>query len=373
MALPPNPYLSAVPERLVFTAFAPDHGRRLDQFLTAKLTWRSRTGIQKLLTEGRVLVTWPEAPETEEAADKPSARLRVGARVVVLTPVPRIPPPKNLKELEAGLKVLFEDSWIVGVSKPAGMTSHPAGRFLYGTLISFLASWYRSEDPAKDVVPHLCHRLDRETSGVVVVSKSDEIRHKIGKQFEGREVEKTYLAIVEGEVAQDEGTIDLAMDRDSSSSVRVKMGVVRHGGQHALTRWRVVERVPGFTLVECKPHTGRQHQIRVHLAALGFPIVGDKLYGPSEQFFTDSIDGDLSEEAKRRLRLDRHALHAHAIEFEHPVTQAATRIVAPLAPDLEEFLALARAGRADEMPWRAPDPESPLDFSVGGEAGAAES
>lgn len=363
MALPPNPFLSAVPERLEFTACAPDAGRRLDQFLTAKLPWRSRTGIQKLLAERRVLVSWPEDPGAEEPLDKPSARLRIGTRIIVLTPVPRIPPPKNLKDLEAGLTVLYEDEWIVCVHKPPGMTSHPAGRYLYGTLISFLASWYRSEEPANDVVPHLCHRLDRETSGVVVCSKGDHVRHLMGKKFEGREVRKTYLAIVEGEMNSDEGSIDMPMDRDVHASVRVKMRVVRNGGLHALTRWRVVDRVPGFTLVECSPLTGRQHQIRVHLAALGHPIVGDKLYGPNERFFADHVDGRLSDEAKRRLRLDRHALHAHRIQFEHPVEARTLTVESPLPADMAEFLTLAREGRADEMPWRAPDEGCGVDFS----------
>jgi 23S rRNA pseudouridine1911/1915/1917 synthase len=309
-------------------------------------------------------VAWPETPTIEEKADKPSSRLRYGAKVIVLTPVPRIPPPTNLAELEAGLSVLYEDPWIVCVHKPAGMTSHPAGRFLYGTLISILASRYRSEDPEKDVIPHLCHRLDRETSGVVVCSKSDDIRHKLGKQFEGREINKTYLAIVEGETEADDGVIDLAIGRDTSTPVQVKMGVVRHGGQHALTRWRALERARGFTLVECKPLTGRQHQIRVHLAAIGHPIVGDKLYGPDERCFTAFIDGQLSADAKKALRMDRHALHAHAIEFEHPAKKERMTVVAPLAADMEEFFALAREGRAEAMPWRAPDARSGLDFSA---------
>jgi 23S rRNA pseudouridine1911/1915/1917 synthase len=197
------------------------------------------------------------------------------------------------------------------------------------------------------------------------------VRHLLGKQFEGRDVRKTYLAIVEGEMEGDEGVADLPMDRDVKSEIRVKMCVVRHGGMHALTRWRVVERAAGFTLVECKPLTGRQHQIRVHLAALGHPIVGDKLYGPNERFFADYVDGRLTPEATKSLRLDRHALHAHRIEFEHPIEQRRLTVESPLAPDLGEFFALARAGRADAMPWRAPDEGCGIDFSA--EASSSES
>jgi 23S rRNA pseudouridine1911/1915/1917 synthase len=353
--LPPNPWLSNGTERIEFTAYSPDAGRRLDQFLVAKLPWRSRTGIQKMLAEGRVSIAWPENPATEEKADKASIKLRPGARIAVETPVPRIPPPANLAELQSQLEVIYEDEWLVAVNKPPFMAAHPAGRFLYGTLISILSDRYRNEDPEKDIIPHLCHRIDRETSGAIVSSKSDQVRHKLGRQFEDRRVEKNYLAIVEGEMKDDETVVDMALDRDYSSPVRVKMGVVKTGGQHALTRFHVVERVPGYTLVLCKPLTGRQHQIRVHLAAIGHPIVGDKLYGPTEQFFVDYIDGRLSEESQRRLILGRQALHAFNITFTHPVHAVPLTIEAPLAADMRDFLQKAKEGRLHEIPWSAPE------------------
>lgn len=328
---------------------------RLDQYLVTKLPWRSRTGIQKMLTEKKVFVAWPESPDREEQADKASLKLRTGAKIVVLTPVPRLPPPENLKSLEAELETIYEDSWIVAVNKPPFMAAHPAGRFLYGTVISILSDRYRNEDPEKDCIPHLCHRIDRETSGALVSSKSDQVRHLLGRQFEERLVDKQYLAIVEGEFEDDEVVIDRSMDRDYSSQVRVKMGVVRHGGLHALTRFRVVDRAPGYSLVLCKPQTGRQHQIRVHLASMGHPIVGDKLYGPSETYFTDYIDGKLDEEARKKLILGRQALHAHTITFTHPVHNQPITITAPLAKDMQELLARAKAGTLAEMPWNAPE------------------
>lgn len=355
MPLPPNPWLSTGAERVEFQAFSPDHGRRLDQFLVTKLTWRSRTGIQKMLTEGRVRIAWPESPDVTELSDKPSIRLRSGAKIIVMTPMPRIPAPPNLKELGDAIEIIYEDDWLVAVNKPPFMAAHPAGRFLYGTLISLLSDRYRNEDPDKDIIPHLCHRIDRETSGAIVVSKSDQVRHVMGRQFEERQVEKQYLAIVEGEFEKDEYVTDLPMDRDHGSALRVKMAVVRNGGQHALTRFRVVERIPGYTLVLCKPLTGRQHQIRVHLAALGHPIVGDKLYGPNECYFSDYIEGRLDDAAKKLLILGRQALHAHTITFTHPVHQQPLELTAPLAADLQHFLQMAREKRVHEIAWNAPD------------------
>lgn len=355
MPLPPNPWLSSGLERVEFTVFSPDAGRRLDQFLVTKLPWRSRTGIQKMLVEGRVSLAFAETPETEEKADKPSLKLRAGTKVIVLTPVPRVPPPENLKALESELETIYEDEWLVAVNKPPFMAAHPAGRFLYGTVISILSERYRSDDPEKDIVPHLCHRIDRETSGALVSSKSDQVRHLLGRQFEERQVDKQYLAIVEGEIEEDDGMIDQAMDRDYSSSVRVKMAVARHGGMHALTHYKIIERVPGYTLVLCKPKTGRQHQIRVHLASIGHPIVGDKLYTGSESYFKDYIDGRLTDEAKKRLILGRQALHAHEITITHPVHNQPLTITAPLAKDMQEFLTRAREGTLANFPWYAPE------------------
>lgn len=355
MPLPPNPWLSNGSERISFVAFSPDAGRRLDQFLVTKLSWRSRTGIQKLLSEGHVFVIWPDAPEVEEKADKPSLKLRVGAKIIIETPVPRIPPPANLKELESNIDIIYEDEWIVAINKPPFMASHPAGRYLYGTVISILFQRYKNADPEKDIIPHLCHRLDRETSGAIVSSKSDDVRHLLGRQFEEREVRKEYLAIVEGEMEEDEMTVDMPIDTDTHSPIRLKMATVKMGGQHALTRFKVIERVPGFTLVLCKPLTGRQHQIRVHLSSIGHPIAGDKLYGPSEQFFLDYISGELSEDAKKRLILGRQALHAFTITFTHPIHQKDITISAPLARDMHDFLAKARAGQLDTLVWNAPD------------------
>lgn len=318
-----------------------------------------------MLSEGKISVAAPEPDAKPETVDKPSIKLRAGTRVFVLTPVPILPPPEDLKLLESELETVYEDSWIVAVNKPPFMVSHPAGRYLYGTVISILTDRYRNDDPEKDIIPHLCHRIDRETSGALVCSKNELVRHVLGKQFEDRQVDKQYLAIVEGELKNDNGIIDRAMDRDYSSAVRVKMACVRTGGVHALTRYEAIDRVPGFTLVLCKPQTGRQHQIRVHLASIGHPIVGDKLYGPSERFFTDYIDGSLSDDAKKKLKLGRQALHANTITLTHPIHKQPVTITAPLANDMKDFLASARAGTLDELAWHAPSvPPFPFPESI---------
>jgi 23S rRNA pseudouridine1911/1915/1917 synthase len=276
----------------------------------------------------------------EASVSRASTRLPGGATVAIVTTHPRVPLPR-LEGKAAEIEVLLEDEWLLAVNKPAGMAAHPSGRHLYDTLISILHRRYRSDDPTRDVVPRLCHRLDRETSGVVLVSKVEDVRHHLGRQFEDRLVEKEYLAIVEGEIERDEGQIDLSIRRAPNARVRVKMAVDPRG-QTALTRYDVVERARGFSLVRCRPLTGRQHQIRVHLAAIGHPIVGDKIYGPDDQLFLDALAGSLDDAQKDLLRLSRHALHAHRLAFTHPKTGIRMSCVAPLAPELESFLSELR-------------------------------
>ncbi len=337
----PRRDLSKPIERLVFRVAREEAGRRLDRFLAGHVTWRSRTGIQRLLAEGSVLLSAP-GDEAETRIDRGALRMREGHRVVVLARPHARSLPRS--EPSAGpLEVLLEDEWLLAVNKPAGMPAHPAGRHSHATLIAILHRKYRSAEPEHDVVPRLCHRLDRETSGVTLVSKSEDVRHLLGRQFEDREIEKEYLAVVEGRVEQDDGSIDLAIDRARDSSVRVKMAPRAHGGQHALTHFRVVERLDGATLVLCRPRTGRQHQIRVHLAAIGHPIVGDKIYGPDERYFLDALAGSLTDEARRRLVLDRHALHAHRLAFTHPRTGERVRVEAPMPDDLRTFVEARRS------------------------------
>ncbi|HKE02115.1 MAG TPA: RluA family pseudouridine synthase [Planctomycetota bacterium] len=339
MALPPDPArnLAQTVERLTFRVGPADAAGRIDRFLAARLPWRSRTGVQRLLEEGRVLVAAAGAAET--GVKRAATRLPEGATVVVITKHPRVPLPR-LDARVGELSIVHEDEWLLAVDKPPGLAAHPAGRHLYDTLITVLHRRYRSDDPARDVVPRLCHRLDRETSGVVLVSKDEDVRHHLGRQFEDRKIEKEYLAIVEGAPDRDAGVIDRPIGRARDSRVKVKMAIDPRG-QHAVTRYEVVERAGALSLVRCRPLTGRQHQIRVHLAAIGHPVVGDKIYGPDESLFLDSLAGSLDDEKRRLLRLGRHALHAHRLTFTHPKTGERLTVTAPLPEDLRTLLASA--------------------------------
>ena len=261
---------------------------RLDAFLKLRLPWRSRASVQRLIQDGYVLVApapqgpLSAAPEREPEVERRAARnLRHGARVIVV-----IPPELRLPEVLADpgeLTILYEDADALAVDKPAGQTVHPSGRHLAGTLIQEVHARY-SEGGELGVPIRLCHRIDKETSGVVLLGKGERAHRRIRKQFERRMIEKEYLALVHGVPERDSGTIELALGPAHASQVRMKIAV-QEGGQPARTDWRVLERRAGFALVSCLPLTGRQHQIRVHLAAIGHPIVGDKLYGEDEELF----------------------------------------------------------------------------------------
>jgi 23S rRNA pseudouridine1911/1915/1917 synthase len=300
-------------------------GKRLDVLLAEVLPWRSRTSVVRLIDEGYVSLARAQA----------RAALRVCAGDIVHIRVPPRPEPTELVPEGVELPVLYQDRWMIAIDKPAGMAVHPAGRTLGGTLIHFLHARFRSDDPARDVVPRLLHRIDRETSGVVAVALDESFHSEVGRQFEEREVTKTYLAVVHGCPAPPSGTIDFGIGSDRRSRVRLKQQARRDGsGQPALTRYTVLRHNADYALVELSPKTGRTHQLRVHMSAIGHPIVGDKIYGPDEGIFLESLAGELSEASKARLVLDRHALHAHRLAFWHPFQDRELVIEAPLPADM---------------------------------------
>jgi 23S rRNA pseudouridine1911/1915/1917 synthase len=235
------------------------------------------------------------------------------------------------------LVVLYEDESVIAVDKPPMLVVHPSGRHLTDTLIQRVHAVYKSERLHRDARPRLCHRLDRETSGIVLIGKDPESHQDLMRQFEQREVEKEYLAIVHGAPQFDSGVVDLPLGQARASSIRLKMAVVSDGLE-SQTEWSVVRLLPGRTLIACRPKTGRQHQIRVHMDAIGHPLVGDKLYGLDEQIFQRSADGELTGEDMHELELPRHALHNHSLTFAHPRTGGELRIECPLAPDLRVYL-----------------------------------
>jgi 23S rRNA pseudouridine1911/1915/1917 synthase len=315
---------------------------RLDAFLKLRLPWRSRASVQRLIQDGFVLVA-PAAPGLGKRAEPPqverrSARvLKHGARVVVV-----IPPELRLPEVLADpgdLAILFEDADALAVDKPAGQAVHPSGKTLAGTLIQQVHARY-SEGAELPVPIRLCHRIDKETSGVVLLGKGERAHRRIRKQFERHTVEKEYLALVHGSPAEDAGAIDLPLGPAHASRVRMKIAV-QAGGQESHTRWRVVERRGAFALLACTLLTGRQHQIRVHLAAIGHPIVGDKLYGPDDELFLKGARKELAAEDLAALHLPRHALHSHRLAWTSPTTGARCEAVSPLPRELREFMEAA--------------------------------
>jgi 23S rRNA pseudouridine1911/1915/1917 synthase len=293
---------------------------RLDKFLARRMPWRSRTNLRKLLDEGRV--------DAGDRAVRPGTKLRIGDRVHVDLP----PPDTPVRSAEIPLELLYEDEHLLALDKQPGVVVHPVGKHRYDTLINALHHRYRNlEDPARDVVPKLAHRIDQFTSGVLLVAKRDDVRTELGRQFEEREVSKRYLAITVGAPPADAGLMDQPLGPDPHADHRTKQAA-RPDGQPSRTTFQVLERFEGHALVACEPHTGRTHQIRVHLAANGWPILGDHLYGNAEPF--RGADGEVV--------LDRYALHAAMLVFVHPATGKRVTLEAPLPLDMTRVLAQLR-------------------------------
>ena len=312
---------------------------RLDAFLKLRLAWRSRSSIQRLIADGFVLVA-PTGPDLRPSGSAPAVetraarQLRHGARVVVVIP-PELRLPDKIAD-PANLVVLHEDEDVLAVDKPAGQAVHPSGRHMTGTLIQEVHARY-AEGAELPVPVRLCHRIDKETSGIVLLAKGARAHRQIRKQFERHTIEKEYLALVRGSPAADSGRIELPLGPALASSIRMKIAV-RADGAEALTDWNVVARRGRVTLVACRPRTGRQHQIRVHLAALGHPIVGDKLYGGDEELFLKGARAELDSADLAVLGLARQALHNHRLAWIAPSGGARREVVSELPADLRAYL-----------------------------------
>ena len=317
---------------------------RLDHFLGAHLTWRSRSSIQRLIKD-RFVYLDPAAPEAPHGRGewkletRPGRRLLHGTRVkVVIPPDLRLPAPEGPA---SAVVVLLEDDDLLAVEKPPMVPVHPSGRHVNDTLIQRIHAREADRMAERGEAPRLAHRLDRETSGIVLVGRSPRAHTDLRRQFEAGTNDKHYLAVCRGTPPGPAGSVELPIRSATASRVRVKMAV-GEDGLAARTDWRVLEEVGPYALIACELFTGRQHQIRVHLAAIGLPIVGDKLYGPDEELFLRASDGVLTAEDERLLELPRQALHHHRIAFDHPRTGERITVESPLAPDLEEFLTAAR-------------------------------
>lgn len=305
-------------------------GQRLDRFLVSQLTELSRTRIQSLVEEGFVLVAG--------AAMKPSYQVASGDRVTVEIPPTR---PAAVEAEPIGLDVLYEDQYLAVINKPAGMIIHPGAGADSGTMVAALLNRFGGIEGLSTVGgplrPGIVHRLDKGTSGAIVVARTDVAHKKLVEEFQERNIQKTYVALLHGKLKGDRGTVDLPVARDLRR--RSRMTARRREGREARTDWQVRLRLDGFTLVEANLHTGRTHQIRVHFSTLGFPVVGDTLYGAPRQ----------ERVATQQLPLlERNFLHAARLGFVHPVTGKHLEVRAPLPPELVEYArALARAADAN--------------------------
>ncbi len=300
-----------------FTVPADYDGQRLDRFLVSVLSDRSRSQVQKLIADGHVAL--------ETRTPKANLLVREGDKIDIDVPAPA---PSTIEAEELPLAILYEDGDLVVLDKPAGMVVHPGSGHATGTLVNALL--HHVDDLSGiggELRPGIVHRLDRGPSGVMVVAKHDTAHQELARQFHDREVEKEYIALVWG-VVQAGRRIDAAIGRDPNN--RQKMSARARRARHAVTRITRAHHLPGVSLAYVAIHTGRTHQIRVHLSAIGHPVVGDSLYGGVRR----RVPGDI----RVVQRLERPFLHAWRLAFTHPADGRRMEFTSPLPHDLQSVL-----------------------------------
>jgi 23S rRNA pseudouridine1911/1915/1917 synthase len=321
--------MQASPAEFNFTVGEAEEGLRLDRYLASKFPDLSRTRVQGLVDEGRVLV--------EGTSRKPSYRVAAGDSVRV--EVPSSAPLQVVSEA-IPLEVLYEDDDVAVVNKPAGMVVHPGAGISEGTLAAALLHHFGELSHLSDIGgplrPGIVHRLDKGTSGALLIALNNAAHLRLAEAFRDRQIEKTYLALLHGRVKQNAGRIELPVSRDLRN--RARMTARRREGRPARTDWKVQLHLPGFTLVTAGLHTGRTHQLRVHFSTVGNPVVGDTLYGAPRQPRAGSETLPL---------LGRNFLHAARIRFLHPRHGRPIEVRAPLPADLAGYL--QEIGRATGM------------------------
>jgi 23S rRNA pseudouridine1911/1915/1917 synthase len=300
--------------RLCFKVYPMYDGWRLDRFIHARVPRLSRTRVQEMIHSQTALGGEPL---------RSSRRVREGEEILLLRLRPEEPP------VPRRIDILFEDACLAAVAKPAGLPVHSTARYFKNTLAALLRERFPSARPS------IAHRLDRETSGIVLVGLTREAAITLKAAFREHRVRKRYLALVAGRPPE-EGLVDLPLGPDLESGIRIKMAV-REDGLPSRTRFRTLESRGAFSLVEALPETGRQHQIRAHLAAIGHPLVGDKLYSGDPTLMLEFLETGWSESLASKLLLPRQALHAAGIAFPHPASGEGVSLECPLPEDLSEF------------------------------------
>ena len=285
-------------------------GIRLDAYITSKLEDLSRNMVQKLIKKGDILVNNKE--------EKESYKVQKGDQILVVIPKPE---EKGLKKQEIPLDIIYEDEDILVVNKPKGMVVHPANGNPDGTLVNAIMAICKDSlsGIGGEIRPGIVHRLDKDTSGLLIVAKNDKAHVNMSEQIKNHEVKKTYIALVRGVVKENQATIDMPIGR--SNSDRKKMAVTKTG-KNAVTHIKVLKRYDKYTLLEVNIETGRTHQIRVHLSYIGYPIIGDCVYSNGRNEF--GVVGQ--------------CLHAKCLEFKHPITGKSMKLEAELPEYFLEIL-----------------------------------
>lgn len=315
-----------------------DAGQRLDRYLAAQLPELSRTRIQELIESRHVFL--------DGKPTKGAHKLRAGERIAVAAPDR---PPMQAEAESIPLEILYEDADLVVVNKAAGMTVHAGAGITRGTLVNALLGRGQALSRGGDALrPGIVHRLDKGTSGAILVAKNDFAHAKLAEAFQKRAVQKTYIALVEGLLKERHGRIELPIGRDLHRRTRMAVYPQKTGApkrsdvRQARTDWRTLAEVDGTTLIEVQLHTGRTHQIRVHFSALKHPVVGDTLYGAQSQLKAAGDEGKAS--TKQKLLpvalppLGRNFLHAARLGFSQPRTGEWIEVHAPLPPELRDFV-----------------------------------
>jgi 23S rRNA pseudouridine1911/1915/1917 synthase len=308
-------------------------GRRLDAYLAAKFHEYSRSLMTALIREGKVTVNGESV--------KPHYELRRGDHLHVELPVFAKP---TLTPQDIPLNIIHEDDYVLVINKPADMVVHPARSHITGTLVNALVFHCDHLPDTEDKVrPGIVHRLDKHTTGVMVVVKDEASRGWIGKQFEYRRVQKHYRTMVEGEVELDADLVSLPIGRHKKQ--HEKMAVDHQSGREAHSVYTVLERFDGFTYLDVELKTGRTHQIRVHMAAIGHPVVCDADYGRRHRLTLSELTGNEPADDEPPI-IDRQALHAYTLAFNHPGTGRVETYTAPLPPDMQSLLDALRKHRS---------------------------